>query len=274
MNVDTLKSFRQQSKALILRIRSIFLPGTLPDSVYFFTFHKCVSSMFARYALKNMIDLCHIDYAQKIYYGEAITDIDFRKKGCIYGPIRLSADSESLVYEKLVRPVANSEFIRDKKVIFFVRDPRDMLVSAYYSFGYSHGLSPVNEIRELQETQRKAIREKTLEEYVLDAAPVIAQNFRTVSDLRKSCRHSAVLKYEDMIECFDAFINQLSEIVPLEDYVVRAIYEQTRPREVEDVSSHRRSGQVAGFRDKLDENTIESLNELLRDVLVEFGYPV
>ena len=73
-----------------------------PESVYFYTFHKCASSLFSRYVLRNIEGLRHVDYAYQIYCGKKIREVVFHEKGFVYGPIRLSARPVSTEYRILV----------------------------------------------------------------------------------------------------------------------------------------------------------------------------
>lgn len=126
----------QRALAFPAYIKRYYFNRDLPETVYFYTFHKCASTLFNSYILKNIKGLQHVDYASQIYGGKKINKkLNFRDKGFVYGPIRLSADPMSSVYRMLVAPTSGHEFIRDKIAIFVVRDPRDILVSAYYSFG-------------------------------------------------------------------------------------------------------------------------------------------
>jgi hypothetical protein len=242
------------------------------ESVYFYTFHKCASTLFSSYILKCIEGLHHVDYASQIYSGKRIEQLVFRARGYVYGPIRLSADPMTPVYKTLVAPASELEFIRDKIAIFFVRDPRDILVSSYYSFGYTHGFSPVKEIRKRQEVIRNKIQASSLDEYVLASANAVSKNFETLGELNSVCERSAILKYEDMISNFECFIAQLFKYIVIDRSVVREIYERSRPKQKEDTSSNRRSGKVSGFRSKLKEETIEALNREIEDTLVRFHY--
>ncbi|MEO0533260.1 MAG: sulfotransferase domain-containing protein [Cyanobacteria bacterium P01_A01_bin.123] len=198
--------------------------------------------------------------------------LTFTKRGVIYGPIRISADETDPVGKVLVKPTTDHGFIRDKIALFFVRDPRDILVSSYYSFGFTHGLSRVDEIRERQEARRKIIREQTLDEYVLQSVENQINLFSILYDLSNACERSVILKYEDMINDFDTFVKQLLRYVSLSDGIIQGCYERSRPKMTEDKTSHRRSGHVQGFRHKLEEDTIETLNRKLADTLTLFGY--
>lgn len=244
------------------------------ESVFFYTFHKCASSLFGGYILPNADGLQHVNYAKLIYSGAIIHEehVTFETGGHIYGPIRISVDTHSPVHKLLVDPTTDPNFIKDKMAVFFLRDPRDILVSSYYSFGYNHGISPVEEIRKLEEATRNSILGQTIDEYSLAKAEEQKIYFQTLDRLVKKCDKSTVIRYEDMIENFDMFSRQIKACIPLRDEILRGIYNQSRPKPKEDPKQHRRSGQVGGFRDHLQSATIESLNECFRDLLCLYGY--
>lgn len=248
----------------------------LPESVYFYTFHKCASSLFGRYVLKNVNGLKQVNYAGRIYGGrwKPNKGLIFRDKGFIYGPIRLSADPEDRVGQLLVKPTTDASFVSDKVGVFLVRDPRDIMISAYYSLGFTHGYSRVEETRQRQVVKRKLIQQMTLDEYILSEADRQAVLFRKLYDLSAACKCSMILKYEDMIDNFDVFAAQLCQFIPLNEAVVQNIYQYTRPREVENTASRRRSGRVQDYKYKLEPSTIKAVSEKLADILTLFDYQI
>ena len=274
MNRSLIFNSTKAIQDLFTYLRHYYFRGGLPQSVYFYTFHKCASTLFSGYVLKNLNGLYNIDYLHQIYSGKRKTgkELVFKDKGFVYGPIRLSADRQGPGWRMLVNPTTSPDFVENKIALFLVRDPRDILVSSYYSFGFTHGLSKVPEIRERQKAERRNIQEKTVDEYVLGSVRRQIELFRVVHDLSSACAHSAILKYEDMIENFDFFVQQFRKYVGVEDTVIQGMYQRSRPRRIEDTSSHRRSGQVQGFRAKLKETTIRSINIELADTLALFGY--
>ena len=236
--------------------------------------HKCASTLFSSYILKHVGGLQHVDYAGQIYSGTLAdnTRLQFQETGCIYSPIRLSSNPTGAGYQMLTGPTTEHAFIRNKIALFFVRDPRDILISAYYSFGGTHGLSPVKELRERQLARMQAIQAQSLDEYVLNAATQQVQTFATLYELAHACERGVILKYEDMIDRFDLFSTQLRSQIQVSPKVVREIYRRSRPKQTEDPTSHRRSGRVGGFRGKLKAETIAALNHKLADMLQKFAY--
>lgn len=275
----------KQSIAATMR-RSLKSLGSIPayldwywqkhqhESIYFYTFHKCASTLFSNYLLKQIRGLRHIDYANQIYLGKQkqAQDFIFAKTGYIYGPIRLSADPRDDVYRFLVAPTSQVGFIADKRAIFFIRDPRDILVSSYYSVAYTHGYSPVAEIQDRQAKIRTQVQQMTLDEYALREVVTVKQHFLTLWELSQVCQRGVVLKYEDMIENFNWFAAQLTKYVAVEDKVLREIFARSRPKLSEDTTSHRRSGLPGGFRQKLQPATIQAVNQQLAEILTKFTY--
>lgn len=267
-----MKSF----KSLKVYVKKILSDITSPRSVYFFTLHKCASTLFGSYILRNVEGLENINYASQIYSGRISSSeaIIFEKKGFVYGPIRISDGESSPVGRMLVKPTINPDFIRDKRALFLVRDPRDILISSYYSFGLTHDLSTVDEIRNVQEKIRKEISEKTLDQYVLDEAEKQVFYFNALYKVKSNCENSVLLKYEEMIEDFEVFIDKLLKYLPLEKSIIQGIYDKSRPRNIEDLASHHRSGNVRGFKHKLKESTVRDLNVKLADTLTLFEYEI
>ncbi len=248
-------------------------PGS-PRSVYFYTLHKCASSLFSSYVLANADGLVQADYSQDIVDGKIKPGavLTFQDRGFVYGPIRVSTDNEAIDSQMFVKPTTEHDFIRDKIAIFLIRDPRDILVSCFYSFGFSHALSPVEEIRCSQERQREHTRQFTLEEYVSKYAFTQNVYFNKICDLANVCEQSVILKYEDMVDDFEKFVAQLCKYIPLRNSVVQELYKRSRPRAEEDIYAHQRSGRVGGFRDKLSPATVEALNQELQGILTRFNY--
>jgi len=161
-----------------------------------------------------------------------------------------------------------------KKVIFWIRDPRDILVSMYYSFGFTHTLSPNPEIKQYQLRRRQHIKQLTIDEYAIRTAPELKTKFERIRALFDSLPAKAriVLKYEDMIDHYEQFFRQLSTFVELRQGVKDEIFKQTRPLEKEDVSQHKRKGKPGDYKTKLKEETITTINKILDPVMRHFEY--
>jgi hypothetical protein len=175
----------------------------------------------------------------------------------------------------------NSPQFRNAQKLVFIRDPRDALVSEYFSNAFSHNIprnngcsniasSPSN----MMTTLRNAALQTDVENYVLqraDAFTVTAKKFFT--ELQE--KHTLVLKYEDWI--FDKYglAKQLCAHLNLAatDEQLRRVASMTDIRPAaENPRSFVRKVTPGDYREKLTPETISELNSRLKEVLVAFGY--
>ncbi len=252
-------------------IKSIRLTAP-PESVYFYTLHKCASSLFSDYVLKHVRHLQLVDYMDRFYNGEPVERLTFEEKGFIYGPIRLSTGPTSTIYNRLIEPASRIDFVRDKVAIFLIRDPRDIVVSSYYSFGYTHEFSSVKEIEDQQRQMREFIQGKTIDTFALEIANTWLEHFHTVERLANACRRGIVLKYEDMIYDWEKFCSGLTKYFDLGRRTLRRTYKVSRPLENERETGHRRSGKPGAYRDKLLPSTVDTLNTIFAPIYARFNY--
>ena len=240
-------------------------------SIFFITLHKAASSLFASYVLKNVPGYKHVDYETNIFFGKKDKALAFEKNNHVYGPVRLVADENADTYE-IVAQIIKNGFINDKKCIFMTRDPRDIIVSSYYSFGYSHQLSTDEKIKEKQLKSREKIQQMGIDDFSTWNAAAVAKRFELMSQLIDRCKDYVLLKYEDMVADYEQFYNDLSTFLPLKNEVKQKLFNLSRPKETEDISQHKRSGKIAGYREKLKGETITEMSRLLGDILSKFNY--
>lgn len=243
-------------------------------SIYFYTVHKCAST-FAPVALRYLnakhLGLRQLDLAGAVWN---LTSVDvyswlrlqkssvFRAHGYLYAPLREYIEPED----------RHGEAIQ----LIMLRDPRDVLVSHYYSIAYSHNLPANPRRRRLMLDERSRVRGMTVGEYVHDAT----RQFRPVYlSYIKACQSGVpLLKYEDMIESFSRWANDLANALHIElshaDYEVLAQLGGFNVNVREDQRQHIRQRSPGDHRNKLDSSDQEILNERWYDVLNLLGYPV
>ena len=246
--------------------------GTLfsrKKSVIFVTLHKCATAFFARDVLSNLKGRTKVDY-QILHYNNENLKIKVKKFGCIYGPLRILDENHPSC--ELTNLVLKEAQLKKCQIIFLVRDPRDILVSMYYSFGFSHGFSQNKEITDYQVKRRQTIQGMTIDEYAIYAAPGLKEKFAVISSLGRDARDKVLLKYEEMIDRFDDFYERLSDFVELNEGVRDKIFEQTRPRDREEPLHHKRKGKPGDYKVKLKEETLHQINAILKETLTDFGY--
>ena len=199
------------------------------------------------------------------------------QKGC-FGPLRIYI------------PAPRTE---DTKILLHLRDPRDVLVSMFFSYCYSHG----GEI-EGGTGYRKEVAEWGIDEFVwrmatAEDAPVTG-DYGTGShlwDLAGNVRrryesyvanlferpNTVFVRYEDMVSGSTCWLRGVSGIFGFEDpeQIERIRMGLARHTEADhdDQWVHRRQVTPGDYKRKLRPETIIRLNNAFGDVLARLGYP-
>ena len=242
------------------------------DSFIFFTTHKAASN-FTNQILKEVEQISEFELYD---YGALIGSISeklnitdqfeeylnenhktlFKLNGEIYGPQRLPL---------------NFTGINDYKKIFFLRDPRDVLVSAYYSFGYSHVEPDSTSMIDSFLKKRATIQNQTIDEYVLqEMERWIKPAYMNYKKLRlESTNDVLYLKYNDYIEDTEGIVNKILTFFGLEnrDLAKRLAMSANPITRLEEKDQHKRSGKNNQWKTHLKQSTQDELNIKLKDIL-------
>ena len=164
------------------------------------------------------------------------------------------------------------------KVVLFIRDPRDILVSRYFSKRDSHGPPPPesNKRREFLR-EREVAKKMSIDEFVLDKSEKLLANYNCYINDLLSCHPNVHLtRYEDMVADVEDWLERLLAYVELSppQELRTEIIEEARSVQSkdEDKMEHNRKGRPGDHREKLQSSTIDELNEIFADVLTRFGY--
>lgn len=246
-----------------------------PESVYFYSLHKAGTALFT-HVLRQANELKHVDYETMLFDNELSTELTFEKYGHLYGVFRIVDKSSefSELYMKITKQIAKTDFVKDKNVVYLVRDPRDVIISFYYSMGLSHVSSANPQMEnDLQET-RNRIRSLSLDEFALRHAPLVKEKLEILYRLSKESKHSIILRYEDLLENFDDFLHKFSKYISIPKERQQELFLASRPRDGEDIKAHKRSGKSRQYLEKLKPETVHELNRILKPVLEKFGYEI
>ncbi len=165
------------------------------------------------------------------------------------------------------------DFTKTKNVLL-VRDPRDALVSQYFSFmpGGSHIIPKDNPERFL--VQQKNSAGLSIDEYVLKNAKGI-RNKLTAYQQALDFSTTKLFKYEDIFYDKYSFIKDIYSHfnIFVEDHIFLKVAEENHiVPEIEDPSKHIRKGIPGDHRVKLTQKTINSLNQTLGNIAEFYGY--
>ncbi|MCG8320341.1 MAG: sulfotransferase domain-containing protein [Cytophagales bacterium] len=163
-------------------------------------------------------------------------------------------------------------------VVLSVRDPRDILVSNYYSTALSHPVPPEkSDKREEFLEVREWARSISIDEYVLSESDKVHAVFdRYRNNLIAKYDNVGIVRYEDMVSGYRRWLAGLANKsgLKISDRLSEELlteYEQNRVRK-ENKFAHVRKGVAGDYREKLREDTIEQLNDQFDGILGFFGY--
>ncbi|HLO15690.1 MAG TPA: sulfotransferase domain-containing protein [Anaerolineales bacterium] len=166
------------------------------------------------------------------------------------------------------------------KIVLMLRDPRDVLVSNYYSIAYSHGLPIEGSMRHdgfVQERMRA--REMSLDDYACDQSSWVKGVYERYYNLlvkKYPPSFYYYTSYEAMVGDYPRWLKDLLAYLELDvpTSLVDALIdknERSRPAQ-EDIYKHRRLGRSGDYLEKISPKTISYLNEDLKEMLSVFGY--
>ena len=167
--------------------------------------------------------------------------------------------------------------IEDYKVIICIRDPRDILVSGYFSLAYSHAVPPsISSSHEVFLKRRHKTREQQIDDFVIDKIDELLGNFENYRNILESSNIPfLVLKYEEMISDFESWLRKVFSYLEIEDSELfnQLIeeHQRTKPK-VENKYEHIRKGIHGDYLNKLKPDTIRLLNSRFDTVLKYFEY--
>jgi len=258
----TMIKFRKEQKAAKGKLK----PTIEAPSVLVFTVHKSASTFVSLFlnAIAQDTNYTHLNYTNyfrgvqqnpvEVYKQSEFLSQGFSPKGFIYGPFRWNINVPSK---------------ESYKILLILRDPRDVLVSHYYSTKYSHVINDKNQI----DRRIKALNED-LDTHVKSETPKFHERFKNYKELLQKPYDTFFLKYKDLIYNPDVSLKSLLAFmnVELKPATHNYLLEQLKLPANENVKNHRRSGKTGQFRKSLKPETIEFLNSKLGKEIDFFGF--
>lgn len=253
-------------------------------NVIAYTTHKAGSMVLHR-VLKDICELNRLRYYSPnesktmLPFDRMFAGHDFiaKKRGC-FGPIRFFVSTKA---------------VDEASIILHLRDPRDVLVSMFYSYCFMHA----GEI-EAHTGYRKEVAEAGIDRFVLDMVGPSFYEYRgdygigsrykkhvgTVLDRYEryltevlSRPNITVVSYEEMVLAFPSWLEKIVDAFNLPDpgetcAVVTARHANSVAAGEEDVWSHKRKVTPGDHREKLQAGTIRQLDQIFASVLERLGY--
>ncbi len=267
------------------KIASLEMPETKSDkpSVFLVGIKKGGSTLLAK-VMRDLAPFCErplFEYSKIVFErglpgSLAVDDMDraFQKRGYVFGVFRWLPENDLLHLNPKVRKDDKKQMARDPNFVLMIRDPRDALVSLYYSDAKSHPLPKEGELRKKFLEKREQLKHEDIDRYVLRQAPHFLRHFyRTLQITTLS--NATIIRYEDIIYDKPALVRAVAEAMEA-DVNDKKIAEIARKHDIiptaETEQAHIRQVHPKNYKAKLQGETIERLNEEFRVVLDSFGY--
>jgi hypothetical protein len=242
-------------------------PGEPDPSVILFTLHK-VASTFTHellgYINTEILGLRRMDWDKYIHnkfptntteWMSRQVDVLFDHTGYAYGPFRAAL------------PIPQLEQYR---ILMILRDPRDILTSAYFSEAFSHAppLRP-ERLKEFEE-RRQMVQAMTIDEFVIKKADELVGFFEDYRTMAERCGVRP-LDYAQMMSNWDGFMDGVENSLNVTISQHHRDVLKTKGRIGEDLgddeSQHLRRGTPGDHAEKLLPETVSHLTSVFGDHL-------
>ena len=246
-------------------------PGDV-DSFFVFSLHKAGSTL-----LNNMLHAVCRMKSIPIFEPEIV---EF-KNGVPLGTLKDSVQ-EFLVPRgycysgfRCYRPFLDGLELSPFNKIILIRDPRDMIVSHYYSQKFSHQI-PGGKLGQQMQAYRESLAEKSIDDYAIEQAPFVSRRFKEYQQkvMDSNCR---LYRYEDVIFNKTDWLRSMMVYlgIDLSETEIKNVSNQfdVKPQG-ENPGKHVRKVTPGDHIEKLQPEVISQLNEILADVLTDFQYAV
>lgn len=167
---------------------------------------------------------------------------------------------------------------RDANHVLLVRDPRDRLVSSYFSVAYSHSIPQTGALGATMDADRKHATSLSGADAWLHSEPKELNRFLGVLDVfhrQLPARRTRIYRYEDIIYRKAEFLRDMAEYAgaPIDDALIERVAEihDKRPS-VERPNQHIRQVQYGNHKKHLGPETLAMVNEQYRAYLDAYGY--
>ncbi len=158
------------------------------------------------------------------------------------------------------------------KKILLIRDPRDIVVSHYFSMKKSHTV-PQGEVGQKLLELRDELAHIEVDEYVLKKAPGFRNILKTYGIIEDN--NFKLFRYEDIIFNKQQWVQDILSFLGLEmpeDKSKAIAAKHDIFPTGENQSSHIRKVTPGDYKEKLKPETIEQLNDCFKEVLEKYGY--
>jgi len=242
------------------------------DSFFVFSMVKSGSTLLH----DLMADICELNQMPVIDIAK-----DSFHSGVLFKDIQ--SDVNAIIQEKGYAYLGFRRMFRDfsleidynhVKKILLVRDPRDVLVSLFFSEKYSHSVPEKGTSRSAMLKYKQWAEDLGIASFVLKRANMLKLAYAAYDELQQS-KQLKVYRYEDIIFEKEVWIHDMVDFLgmTLSDEHVQYLLDRydILPDE-ENPHAHIRQVKPGNYKKHLSPDCIDQLNEIFAEVLSQYNY--
>lgn len=171
--------------------------------------------------------------------------------------------------------VARMPKLGELKLIVQVRDPRDCITSAYFSFRKSHRPPEDPEKRKQFLARREKLQQQDIDAYALSETGSYRDRLQILRDIVEDHDDILVLKYEDMVLETENWLARIGAFIgqPVTEELRGILGDKIDFRvDKEDPGKHKRQVTPGDHKRKLKPETISAMNRKMAGQMAYFGY--
>ena len=231
---------------------------------------------------KIIIDLCRYNNLPYFSIAEHAFQQNLRFKDWTRAEELQEVIKDGIVYSgfrALPLFLANNQLFKERKKILLVRDPRDAIVSQFFTVAFNHSIPKENSVnangaREELLNKRELVKSQPIDEYVLKNAAGLCNTLKAYIQFLNSPL-TLVFRYEDVLLNKKPWIQEMSQFLNLDcnEIILQNILDRVDiVPDKENPKNFIRKAVPGDHKNKLQPKTIEQLNEIFAEVLTQFHY--
>jgi len=247
-------------------------PSPYVESLYALSPHKCGSVL-----LQNIMG----DLAQAAGYPFLNIYSQIFTQGVPHKSFRPSIDLllrlPGYCFAGLRQPwTGDTAHLAHHRKIFLVRDPRDVMVSYYFSMAKSHALPGSGPLRDSFLSDRQKINQMSISEFInAGTGFFVLENMREFLRWSREMPRSKVFRYEDVIFHKQAWVRDICTFFELK--VPAATMDEIAARhdivpDTENPDAHVRQVRPGNYKTHLSHDDIARIEHRFQDLFEAFGY--
>ena len=200
---------------------------------------------------------------------EDVNDI-LTKPGYVFGVFRWLPEADLFDLSAMLR----ADSPRSARCLLLLRDPRDALVSLYYSDAKSHPIPKSGPLKKVYEDARARLSNVPIDDYVLEVAPTFLRHYYRTMQLL-ALPDLTLLRYEDILYDKLRLVRATADVMGAradEATLVQIAEKYDKIPNSEAPAAHLRQAHPGDYIRKLAPATIAKLDEMFAPVLKTFGY--